>query len=182
MTVTLDGPFGSTGTETAAVDVAADVSAEVEATQSGLIYNPQTQLFNGSITLTNVGGSPVDGPILDVVLSGLSAGIQLVDAAGSTPAGDPYLTHDLNLNPLGPGQSLPPIPVQFSDPTQATIHYTPMVFSDPPAWYEAALTNLALRARPSSKASSCRRGSSRIWARPIPRSSSSPSRRPVRSD
>ena len=83
--MTLDGPFDTSATEAAAVDVSADVSAEVQATGSGLIYNPQTQLFNGSITLTNVGGSPVDGPILDIVLTGLPAGVQLVGAAQVRP-------------------------------------------------------------------------------------------------
>jgi hypothetical protein len=143
VTVSLDGPFGSTGSESAAVDVAADVSSQVSATGSGLIFNPQTQLFNGTITLKNAGTSALEGPILDVVLEGLPAGVQLVNAAGSTSSGAPYLTDDLNLNPLGPGQVLPPLPTEFSDPSLGPISFTVSVFSDPPPWYEAALADLS---------------------------------------
>jgi hypothetical protein len=141
-TVTLDGPFGTTANAGAPIDVAADVSGQLNVDGSGLTLNPQTLDFNGHLTVTNTSAAAVSGPVLDLVFSGLPPGVQLVGASGSTPLGDPFLTYDLNLNTLAPGQSLPPIDFQLTDPNQTPFSYKTFVYSDPPAWYDAAIENL----------------------------------------
>jgi hypothetical protein len=139
VTETILGPSGSTDTTQASESVADNISGEVEADSTGLVQNPQTQLFDGSVTLTNVSAGDVSGPVLDVVLAGLPADVSVVGASGQTPNGDPFLSYDLNQNVLGPGQSTTPIDVEFSDPNLDPFTYTTSVFADPPSWYEQAI-------------------------------------------
>ena len=129
-TITLqDNTGGSSATVTDAVTVLADVTAQVHAVSSGLIYNPSTQLFNGNVTITNAGTTTLTGPF-PLVFQGLPAGVTLADAIGTTGAGAPYVSDDLATLP--PGQSSTTA-VQFKDPQFASITYTLQVLDPPPS-------------------------------------------------
>jgi Beta-propeller repeat len=154
----LNGPMGATDSESATVDAAADVSSQVTVDGTGLIFNPQTNFYVGTITLTNTGSSSITGPFIDVVLTGLSAGVTLVGASGSTSTGAPYIADAINMNTIAPGQALPPIDVAFSDPSGAPIAYNASVYADPPPWYDAAVANLGATSQSASNVNTPRIG------------------------
>jgi hypothetical protein len=96
-----------------------DLSAAVRLTQQGATLNRITQKYVGGLTVTNVGGTSLTGP-LQLLLTGLSAGVSLDNATG-VDNGSPYLT--LN-GPLAAGATLN-IPLTFSNPGRSVIAYTP---------------------------------------------------------
>ena len=126
--VTLTDEHEQSGTATATAVVSSDVTGSIGTDSSGLVYNAQTQLDYGQITITNTGAGNITGP-LPVVISGLPAGVTLANATGTDGAGAPYITAPINV--LAPGQSTS-ITVQFSDPTQAAINYTVNTFDPAP--------------------------------------------------
>jgi hypothetical protein len=77
------------------------------------------------LTLTNLSAGAVSGP-LQILFTGLPPGVTLVNAAGN-PAGTPYLTVPAVAS-LPPGQSIT-ISVQFKNPSNAPIHFTPAIYS-----------------------------------------------------
>lgn len=93
----------------------------LKAAASGLIYNRATQLFGGTITLTNTGKVALDG-LIEVVLTGLPSGVTLANASGYTPDGNPYLLVDLRNSPLAAGRSLN-ITVLFANPKKSSFQY-----------------------------------------------------------
>jgi hypothetical protein len=102
---------------------AIDISAQVLAESSGLVYNRADQTFHGTITLTNVSTQPVAGP-LQIVLTGLTPGVTLVNASGMHE-GYPYLTS--SSASLAPGASVT-VTVQFRNPSNERIGYTVRTF------------------------------------------------------
>jgi hypothetical protein len=103
----------------------ANVSGEVSVTSSGLVYSHLTRTFSGTVTVLNTSGQSIAGPI-EIVLTNLTAGVTLVNATG-TSAGNSYITA-LASGSLAAGQSLN-ASVRFSDPSNALIHFTPVVYS-----------------------------------------------------
>ncbi|MBZ5625370.1 MAG: carboxypeptidase regulatory-like domain-containing protein [Acidobacteriia bacterium] len=101
------------------------VQTGITVTASGLAYSRSNQTFNGTVTITNTSGSTVTGP-LSVVFTALPAGVTLVNAAG-TSGGNPYLPFT-GISILQPGQSAT-VSVQFSDPSNVRIVFTPVVYS-----------------------------------------------------
>ena len=99
-----------------------DVTSQTTALGSGLTYNRATQLYSGTITVTNKGAQTIAGPI-DVLLTNLSAGVTLTNAAG-TSSGSPYIT---TAGPLAPGASVT-LAVQFTATGNARIGYTSKVY------------------------------------------------------
>lgn len=99
--------------------------SQVKTTASGLAYSRVTQTFNGTITLTNIGSSAISGP-LQIVFTSLTTGVTLADASG-TFSGIPYLTVP-GVTTLAPGQSAT-VSVQFKNPSNATINFTPVIYS-----------------------------------------------------
>jgi hypothetical protein len=97
--------------------------SQVATTASGLVYSRVSQTFNGTVTLKNISGSAVSGP-LQIVFMGLTAGVTLVNATGSLSP-PPYLTVPAN---LAPGQSVT-VSVKFKNPSNATINFTPAIYS-----------------------------------------------------
>ncbi|HVX12138.1 MAG TPA: NF038129 family PEP-CTERM protein [Pirellulales bacterium] len=126
-TVVLHDPTGSSAMVTDSLTVLADVTGKIHAVSSGLIYNPLTRLFNGSVMFTNTGGTTLSGPF-PLVFQGLPAGVTLADATGATGGGIPYISDALAT--LAPGQSST-VEVQFNDPQFSPITYTLQVI-DPP--------------------------------------------------
>ena len=98
----------------------------ITTTSTGLAYSRVTQTFNGTITLTNISNAAISGP-LEVVLTGLPAGVTQVNATG-TFAGNPYITVPLPGGSLSLGQSAR-VAVQFKNPSNVTIQAAPLVYS-----------------------------------------------------
>lgn len=96
-----------------------DVSASIRATQSALVYNRATAKWSGSVTLTNTGSTPLNGP-LHLQFDGLVAGATLVGANGAHD-GAPYLT--LSQTTLAPGASIT-VPTSFSKTGGGSVTYS----------------------------------------------------------
>ena len=99
--------------------------SQVATTASGLAYSRVSQTFNGTVTLTNISSSAISGP-LQIVFTGMPANVTLVNAT-SNLSGTPYLTVPAVAS-LAPGQSAT-VSVQFKNPSNATINFTPAIYS-----------------------------------------------------
>ncbi len=95
------------------------------ATASGLAYSRVSKTFNGTVTVQNISGSAVNGPLL-ILFTGMPANVTLANATGNL-SGTPPLTVP-GVVSLAPGQSAT-VSVQFSNPSNATIHFTPVIYS-----------------------------------------------------
>ena len=100
-------------------------SNQISTIASGLSFSRLTQTFNGTITIKNVNTAAINGP-LQIVLTSLTAGVTLTNATGIF-AGMPYQIIS-GITFLVPGQSAT-IPVRFTNPYNATINFTPVVYS-----------------------------------------------------
>ena len=99
--------------------------SQVVTTASGLAYSRVIQTFNGTVTLTNISGSAISGP-LQVVFFGIPSGVTLANAT-SNLSGTPYITAPAIAN-LAPGQSVT-VGVQFKNPSNAVLNLTPVIYS-----------------------------------------------------
>ncbi len=104
--------------------VAVDVTAQTKSVSSGLVLNRSTQLFNGTITVTNTGSTTLTGPF-KVVLTGLTSGVTLANANGSYQ-GAPYL--NVNTASLAPGKTMT-VSVSFSNPNKVGVSYSTRVYT-----------------------------------------------------
>jgi hypothetical protein len=102
-----------------------DLAGLVSVTSTGLVYSRITRTFSGTLMVLNTSGQSIAGPI-EIVLTNLTAGVTLLNATGTT-AGNSYVTV-LPSGSLAPGQSAN-FAVRFSDPSNASIHFTPVVYS-----------------------------------------------------
>jgi hypothetical protein len=100
-------------------------SNEIATTASGLAYSRVSKTFNGTVTIKNVGSSTVSGPF-EILFTGIPASVTLVNATGNL-SGTPYLTVP-SVASLAPGQSAT-VSVKFSNPSNATINVTPVIYS-----------------------------------------------------
>jgi len=94
-------------------------------TASGLVYSRVTRTFNGTVTITNGGGTAIDGPF-QIVFLYPPVNVQLVNALGVVD-GSPYITVPAVAN-LAPRQSAT-VNVQFNNPSNAKIQLIPIVYS-----------------------------------------------------
>ncbi len=106
--------------------LARNVTSQVGVSKSGLVYNRATQLFGGTITITNTGTTNLIGT-LDFEVTGLPAGITLANASGTAPDGDPYISVNLANGVLAPGQSIT-FTVLFKNPKLSSFTYGFLVF------------------------------------------------------
>jgi hypothetical protein len=123
------GGYGSFSSSYNAVSLTvspANVTGQVSINKSGLVYNRSTQLFGGTITITNTGTTNLIG-ILEFEVTGLPAGVTLANATGIAPDGNPYITVNLPNGVLTPGQSIT-FTVLFSDPTKVSFVYGFLIF------------------------------------------------------
>jgi hypothetical protein len=102
---------------------AINVTSQVKVTSTGFLYSRATGTFNGTITVTNIGGAALAGP-LEVVFTGLPSNVSLHNAT-NTNAGSPYITVASGLA-AGKATSFT---VQFSNPSNSNISYSPIVYS-----------------------------------------------------
>src|ERR1019366_1665891 len=117
---TTQTPAAGAASNTAILTVTAggqltDVSSQVKVTTSGLAFSRATGTFNGTLTITNIGTTPIAAP-LQSVFTKLVAGATLVSRTGIVPngpyAGAPYMTVPGGA-PLAPGASVT-ISVKFT--------------------------------------------------------------------
>ena len=101
-----------------------DVSAQCGVTSTGLLYSRASRLYTGKLIITN-NGPDLSGTI-DVVLNGLTTGVTLVNATGQHN-GAPMI--QASTNGLAAGASIT-IPLQFSNPANARINFTPAIFQE----------------------------------------------------
>jgi hypothetical protein len=111
--------LGSSASSNSTANIGGNESGQIVYTESGLGYNRATKLFGGTVTLTNDGTTSVSGE-LQVVFTGLPAGVTLSNASGTNSAGDPYLI--VNVGTLAAGKSFT-FSVYFSNPEDVLFSY-----------------------------------------------------------
>jgi hypothetical protein len=100
-------------------------ASQVATTASGLAYSRVSQTFNGTVTLRNISGGTISGP-LQIIFTGMPANVTLVNATANL-SGTPYLTVPVVAS-LAPGQSVT-VGVQFKNPSNATLNLVPVIYS-----------------------------------------------------
>jgi hypothetical protein len=100
-----------------------DVSAQVSATTSNLVYSRATKLYNCNLTITN-NGTALNNQVF-VALNNLSTGVTLANAVGAYN-NEPYTT--VSNSGLPNGASIT-IPLQFTNPSNTPITFTPVTLS-----------------------------------------------------
>jgi hypothetical protein len=100
-------------------------SSQIATTASGLAYSRVSQTFNGTVTITNISGSLISGP-LQILFMGMPANVTLTNDTGNL-SGTPYLTVPA-ASGLAPGQSVT-VSVRFKNPSNTTINFTPAIYS-----------------------------------------------------
>ena len=107
-----------------------DVTGQVRVVRGGYRLNHATGRYVQQVTLTNVGGSVIEGPV-SLVLDHLSGGVSLFNASGVTqvlsPLGSPYVDV-LTGGSMGVGSSVS-VGLEFGDPANKPISYTPRVLA-----------------------------------------------------
>jgi hypothetical protein len=92
-----------------------DVSSQVQVTTSGYVYSRAAGGYSGTVTILNIGATPIATPIQSV-FTNLVAGATLSNATGTVPsgpyAGAPYIAVP-GTAPLAPGASVS-FPVKFT--------------------------------------------------------------------
>jgi sugar lactone lactonase YvrE len=104
---------------------AAVIIKNLSISTSGFLFSRVTHLFTGTLLITNTGNQPTPGS-LQLVFTDLAAGVSLERASGLFN-GSPFITLPAATT-LSPGQSVA-VSVQFSDPANSRITFTPVVYS-----------------------------------------------------
>jgi uncharacterized repeat protein (TIGR03803 family) len=94
----------------------------IKTTASGLSYSRVSQTFNGTVTIDNISGTAITGA-LRILFVGLTTGVTL--NGSDSFYGTPYLTLP---GGLAPGESVT-VDVQFKNPSNVTINFTPAIYS-----------------------------------------------------
>ncbi|MCC6365505.1 MAG: hypothetical protein IT165_18480 [Bryobacterales bacterium] len=128
-TVNLSANYGAVTNSfiaTATTGTLVDVTARARVTSTGLLYSRVTGNFVGTVTIQNTSAQAINGP-LDLVFADLTPGVTLQNATGTSISGTPYVLMP-NVTTLAPGASAS-VQVQFRNPTNGFINYTPVVLS-----------------------------------------------------
>jgi hypothetical protein len=104
---------------------AVDVSSQVKVVSSGLLYSAATKTYIATVTVTNTSAQAIARPI-ELVFSGLTAGVTLVSPAGTTGNGRYLLLPGSGA--LAPGQSAT-VTASFQNPASARIAYRIVTYS-----------------------------------------------------
>jgi hypothetical protein len=133
--ITTQTPAAGAASNTATLSVTAssgqsDVSGQVKVTTTGLVFSRASGMFTGTLTITNIGSTPIAAP-LQSVFTNLIAGATLVTRTGIVPsgpyAGAPYMTVPGGAA-LAPGASVS-ISVKFTYAGSAPISYVSKTLS-----------------------------------------------------
>lgn len=114
----------ATGTLTVSKTAPIDISSQVNVINNGFSYSRISKYYVGNLNVTNVSQNPITGTI-DVVFNGLTSGVTMANATGMKD-GYPYISQAVTLNP---GASVT-IPLQFSNPSNARITFTPVTYQE----------------------------------------------------
>lgn len=112
----------------------ADITPQVLVSTTGFIYSRASKLYTGTMTVTNPGTNPIAGPIA-VSLNNLASGVTLSNAGGQYN-GFPYVYQNLSLSP---GASIS-FPMQFSNPSNARIDFSALIYQVGPNAYLTTAT------------------------------------------
>ena len=119
---------GGAGQDVVLTVLARNVTSQVRVSKSGLVYNRATQLFGGTITVTNTGTTNLIGT-LEFEVTGLPAGVTLANASGIAQDGNPYISINLANAVLAPGQSIT-FTVLFKNPKRLSFAYGILAFEE----------------------------------------------------
>jgi len=111
-----------------------DITPQVLVSTTGFIYSRASKLYTGTMTVTNPGTNPITGPIA-VSLNNLSSGVTLSNASGQYN-GFPYVYQNLSL--LSGGSIS--FPLQFSNPSNALIGFSALIYQVGPNAYLTTAT------------------------------------------
>jgi sugar lactone lactonase YvrE len=100
-----------------------NVTSSVTITSTGFLYSRATRTYDGTVTVTNTSGSAIAGPI-QVGFANLPTGVTLANAT-TTNSGVPFITLPAGLAP----QQAISFMVQFNDPSNLSISYSPIIYS-----------------------------------------------------
>ncbi len=103
---------------------ATNVTSSMTVSATGLVFNRGTQLYSGTMTVTNTSKTAVSGPV-QIFFNGLPTGVTLFNATGIQGGLLPYITSTGTIAPNGTIT----IPVQFQVPSGAHVSYTNSVYS-----------------------------------------------------
>lgn len=119
------GTGGITITSVDGVTLSPQSSTAIETTSSGLAYSRVSGTFNGTVTIRNVSAEAISGPF-QIVFMSLPANVTVANATRSF-YGNPVITVP-GVATLAPGYSST-VSVQFRNPSNATISFTPVIYS-----------------------------------------------------
>ncbi len=102
-----------------------DAAPQVDVVSSSFSYSRATKLYTGKLTLTNSSLTALTGTV-GLALNDLTSGVTLTNATGTYNSA-PAIT--VSSSGLAEGASIV-VPVQFSDPSNAKIAFTPLVFNE----------------------------------------------------
>ena len=109
---------------------AADVSSQVRVTRGGFRYNLATGRYVQRVTLTNVSGKVINGPVTLVLdsLNNATLNNETGTTVSAAPLDSPYIAVNLGNNPLGSGQSAS-VNLEFVDNSGLPVSYTTQVLA-----------------------------------------------------
>jgi hypothetical protein len=117
-------PSGTKSTliETVVLTHPTDISSEFSVTTTGVLYSRLSKQYSSTVTITNTSPSTISIP-LAALLNNLTPGVTLANASGSSN-GAPHVA--AAVQDIAPGQSIS-IPLQFNNPSNLKITFTPAV-------------------------------------------------------
>ncbi len=107
----------------------------LQVARGGFAYNRRTQRYAQSVKITNTSSASIPSNYLVLIVDGLSANATLFNSTDFTksfaPIGSPYVNLPVgDDNLLTPGESTTVV-LEFSNPSNAAITYTPRVLAGP---------------------------------------------------
>jgi hypothetical protein len=113
--------INNTSMDPTTINPIVNISSRVSVTQAGFSRNHSTGLWSSTMTITNTGSTPINGPI-QVELTSLSSNATMTDFTG-TFNGSPYIT--VSSGALAAGASAS-VTIQFQNPSNGSITFTPV--------------------------------------------------------
>jgi hypothetical protein len=111
--------------------IARNVTAQVQITRSAYRFNASTQTYVQRVTIKNLTGTAIVGPI-SLALDNLGSNATLIATNGTTSlvglSGSPYINFVLSGTSLGPGATAT-VSLNFVDPSNTLIAYVPRILA-----------------------------------------------------
>ncbi len=104
-----------------------NLSSQVTITKSGLVLNRATNTFNSTVTLTNISGAVLNGPLVLVISNISPATVTLANPSGKGPSGSSFVSVTVPADGLGAGKSIADIVLEFTNPSRGAFTFTASV-------------------------------------------------------